>query len=123
MQKPLLGQKKTMKENKKKMEELKKKGLSYQKIGKQFNISKARVYQIISGYRSIDWNKHYNLYLKIKRRDRYKCRVCDCENSEFIIHHADKNTKNNAELNLMTVCKKCHLRIHNTQNSTNKYKL
>lgn len=46
---------------------------------------------------------------------KYKKNYCECCNSniDLEVHHKDKNHNNNNPNNLMTVCSKCHQRIHN----------
>ena len=41
-----------------------------------------------------------------------KCEVCGQMNKRIIIHHKDKNRKNNDKLNLLAVCDCCHSHIH-----------
>jgi len=41
-----------------------------------------------------------------------KCEVCGESNKRILIHHKDKNRKNNNISNLMAVCDKCHSKIH-----------
>lgn len=50
--------------------------------------------------------------LKIKRRDKYECKVCGNKDNRNIIHHIDGNKKNTSEENCITICKKCHNKIH-----------
>lgn len=49
---------------------------------------------------------------EIKKRDGYKCRLCEA-NSELHVHHRDVNYRNNSQSNLITLCEKCHNKIHN----------
>jgi hypothetical protein len=108
--------------NRDKMRELKNKGFSYGKIGKLFNLSRARVHQLISGYNSASShnNKDYNnkLRLIIFARDEFKCQwgyLCkdkEVKIKDLVIHHIDLNDKNNKRDNLLTVCKWCHASFH-----------
>lgn len=41
-----------------------------------------------------------------------KCAICE-SNENLEVHHIDKNRQNNNPENLLTVCEKCHQRIHN----------
>lgn len=43
------------------------------------------------------------------------CEVCG-SNKNVDVHHKDRNPNNNAESNLMLVCRSCHNKIHNPQN-------
>lgn len=55
----------------------------------------------------------------IKKRDNYNCAECGLTEEEnlkrfkkgLIIHHIDFNKKNNNEINLITLCHKCHAKI------------
>src|ERR1017187_3511551 len=73
------------------------------------------------GWRGNDWE---TIRLEIYKRDNYVCQKCgvkceskrDYKNSDNIIqcHHIENyNGKNNNDSNLITVCLKCHLKIHN----------
>ena len=62
----------------------------------------------------LGWTKY--IKEKIKSRDRYKCKLCgisqgDCF-STLIVHHKDSNKKNNEIINLITLCRRCHLKLH-----------
>ena len=109
-----LNNKEIKMERKKKMIMLKESGLSYQSIADLFNISRARVHQIISGYRS--GNTKYRKVVFI--RDGYKCQWGEiCKNSEvptsdLVVHHIDFNSKNNNYNNLITLCRRCHAKFH-----------
>jgi len=59
---------------------------------------------------------------KILERDKYKCVVCHT-NNDLIVHHVDKNKKNNVESNLVTLCRPCHARVHITINKKHEVKL
>jgi len=55
-----------------------------------------------------------NRYYQLKEK---RCMLCNSRfgegNKRLQIHHVDKNRNNNKELNLLIVCKKCHILIHN----------
>lgn len=89
------------------MVELHNKGISYTSIGKTFNISRARAHQIISGYKSPE----IEIANSIKNRDGNKCQKCGTEES-LLIHHIDGNDRNNDFINLMTLCARCHCKLH-----------
>jgi 5-methylcytosine-specific restriction endonuclease McrA len=107
-----------MNTRKEKMEEMRQKGLSYQAIGKLFNISRSRVHQIISGY-SPDFS--YSMIRTRKLiflRDGHACQwgeLCSPGKhrlKDLVVHHIDFNDNNNNPSNLITLCKKCHLKFH-----------
>jgi len=52
---------------------------------------------------------------KIRRRDNNKCRIChfsEITNRNLSVHHIDGNRYNNVIENLITLCEKCHVKIH-----------
>lgn len=100
-----------------KITQLKEQGLSYGSIGKLFNVSRARVHQIYSGYHPHD-NHLVNLRNFIFKRDNYTCQwgnYCKPKKlpeKKLLIHHIDFNDNNNSPSNLITVCENCHLGFH-----------
>lgn len=46
-----------------------------------------------------------------RKRDSYKCVLCDSYEN-IRVHHIDGNNKNNDDENLITLCESCHRRIH-----------
>ena len=106
-----------VKENKSDIIKLKIQGLTYQKIGDIFGVSRQRIEQIVSGRKSI-----YHKYIKILKRDNYTCQwknICDDKLLKNLnIHHIDLDPGNNDENNLITICKYCHIAYHK---SLNKY--
>jgi 5-methylcytosine-specific restriction endonuclease McrA len=51
------------------------------------------------------------LKARIKRRDGRKCVACR-STQRLEIHHRDKDRRNNADDNLVTLCSKCHRNLH-----------
>lgn len=51
----------------------------------------------------------------IRSYQKYNKGFCEYCNSKLnlCVHHKDKNRKNNKEDNLITLCKRCHQKIHN----------
>ena len=47
-----------------------------------------------------------------KKIESNKCSICGEDKKRIVIHHKDKNRKNNKILNLQSVCDKCHSKIH-----------
>jgi len=47
----------------------------------------------------------------IKERDGNKC-LCCLRNIKLLVHHIDKNKRNNKPENLMTLCNQCHMSLH-----------
>jgi len=98
------------------MKQLKKKGLSYGSIGELFSISRQRVHQLISGYITPNQRKYpkykwlVKLFESILERDNYKCQIC--KEKAQLVHHIDKDNSNNNPNNLVSLCNKCHLKLH-----------
>ena len=100
-----------------------KNGHSQAQIAKNFNVSRQRIHQFLTGYTSI--TALFNYKPKYKRHNNSKTnkleiiyvelitRGCGvCRQKASAIHHIDKNFKNNDIKNLMAVCIKCHYEIH-----------
>lgn len=53
---------------------------------------------------------------KIRSRDRYKCRKCGrtqiSNNRQLDVHHIDYDKYNNNSINLISLCKKCHMKTN-----------
>lgn len=108
------------KEREKLIIQLREKGLSYGSISKMLKISRARVHQIYSGYRTpenLNWREK-RIYESILRRDNYQCqwkKYCKDKiiaRKELCVHHIDFDDRNNNPSNLITVCEYCHLGFH-----------
>lgn len=50
-------------------------------------------------------------YLSTLERDDYRCVACDREDF-VVVHHKDRNVKNNSTDNLVTLCRSCHGKEH-----------
>ena len=61
----------------------------------------------------------------IRNRDRRKCQICgktELESGEKLhCHHIDYNKKNNNPNNLISLCRKCHLRTNHRRDYWIKY--
>jgi len=70
---------------------------------------------------SVDWTK--TLKRAIKERDKYTCGMCKNQ-EDLVVHHKDRNKKNCNPNNLITLCRKCHSKIHKmwTEEELNKIK-
>lgn len=66
------------------------------------------------GIAYLPYGAEFNNILKerIRDRDGRKCQLCGCPEIEcltrLIIHHIDYDKKNNNEVNLISLCGKCH---------------
>jgi hypothetical protein len=49
---------------------------------------------------------------KIRKRDGFACRVCGKWGYGLDVHHIDENKNNCLELNLVTLCRSCHKKVH-----------
>lgn len=90
-------------------------GLSYGSIANLYNLSRARIHQIISGYKPDKNSKIRKLHENIKARDGFKCQWgerCNGLNQNLIVHHIDFNDRNNEPNNLITLCNLCHCYFH-----------
>jgi 5-methylcytosine-specific restriction endonuclease McrA len=54
----------------------------------------------------------------IRKRDNYRCQVCNKpqKNMKLDVHHIDYNKKNNNKKNLISLCKKCHMKTNHNRN-------
>jgi hypothetical protein len=65
---------------------------------------------------SVDWTK--TLKRSIRERDRYTCQACGELQSDkaFDCHHIDYDKKNCNPDNLITLCRKCHMKTNFNRN-------
>jgi 5-methylcytosine-specific restriction endonuclease McrA len=61
---------------------------------------------------------YYNV-LKVIKRDKYICQMCKKIPAldKLVVHHKDRNRKNNSLTNLITLCRSCHGKIHQKDNN------
>lgn len=77
----------------------------FTEIAKIAKVSKQRIHQIITGYKSLSSQIQGLGLFKLG-----KCQICNKKATET--HHIDKNTHNNIPTNLLTLCKSCHGKQH-----------
>jgi len=57
---------------------------------------------------------------KIRKRDNYKCKLCNIDESKLKqklnIHHIDYNKQNNSKDNLISLCLSCHMKTNFERN-------
>ena len=99
-----------------KMVDLRRKGFSYQAIGNVFELSRARIHQLTSGYSvlltSIQEKTWYNKIRQIIfERDNSLCVKCGAKD-QLLVHHIDWDDRNNELFNLVTLCHACHCPLH-----------
>jgi len=55
----------------------------------------------------------------IRNRDRRKCQICEKTELEcgekLSVHHIDHNKHNNKINNLVSLCRSCHIKVHNNK--------
>jgi hypothetical protein len=77
-------------------------------IARKFGISTQRVHQIVKGYQSFATSVG-----DLSRYPRLVGKPCQrCGGPQQVIHHVDGNSSNNAESNLIPLCKLCHTAVH-----------
>jgi hypothetical protein len=64
---------------------------------------------------SRDWN--YTLRIAIRERDNYTCQLCGVKQGDIThsVHHIDYDKKNCNPTNLITLCRKCHLKTNHNR--------
>lgn len=70
---------------------------------------------------AVDWNE--TLRRSIRERDKYTCRICLLQQGDksHDVHHIDYNKKNCTPENLITLCRRCHLRTNFNRDSWKKF--
>lgn len=70
---------------------------------------------------SLDWNN--DLKNNIRNRDNCTCMVCGCIQikNKHDVHHIDYNKKNCNVDNLITLCRKCHMKTNENRNLWETY--
>lgn len=53
----------------------------------------------------------------IQKRDNHTCQSCANNKKPLDIHHIDNNKENNNSQNLITLCRSCHITLHNGRGS------
>jgi len=51
----------------------------------------------------------------ILKKQNYKCKLCNKNLITSNTHHIDKNNKNDNQVNLISLCKRCHSLIHSNK--------
>jgi transposase len=101
--------------NQERIDRLKKlhdRGLSYRKIASIEGISRSRVHQLVSGYKSPASDNRYDELRKfVFMLDENKCQKCGAV-EDLVMHHLDGDDRNNDTANLVTLCPSCHAKVH-----------
>lgn len=68
-----------------------------------------------------EWSK--TLKRSIRERDNYICQLCSAiqDDEAFAVHHIDYNKKNCNPDNLITLCRKCHMKTNYKRNEWMNY--
>ncbi|MBI4600028.1 HNH endonuclease [Candidatus Uhrbacteria bacterium] len=80
--------------------------------------------QVYSGPRHHLWIDGGSMYREIMRRSDAKqiCRLCKTKDTRIlIVHHIDKNRKNNNIANLAWLCHNCHFLVHHHEDERKKF--
>ena len=81
---------------------------------------------LFTGENSANWIHGRSVYRKILERTN-KDKICAlCKANDFrvlIVHHKDKNRKNNNIDNLVWLCHNCHYLVHHYSDEQNKLKI
>ena len=89
-------------------QKLRNKRLSYSKIGKILGVSRQRIHQWLTDYRTSIPNKIKEKWSLLKKK---RCEICN-KKTKTEIHHINGNREHNGIDNLISVCHKCHLKLH-----------
>lgn len=77
------------------------------------------------GHSFLPYSPEFNdsLKIKIRERDNYQCQLCFDDKNEraFECHHIDGDKKNNSELNLISMCGRCHKKLVNSAEKFAEY--
>ena len=73
-------------------------------------------------YKEFDYPKEYNstLKAKIRERDNHSCRYCG-ETDHLHTHHINYDKRDCQDLNLITLCEKCHYSVSFERNVWYRY--
>lgn len=70
-----------------------------------------------------DKNKYYIKFKLKSKKMKENNTLCElCGNIAFLLHHRNKNTKNNSDKNLQPLCSSCHTTLHNKERGITIYK-
>lgn len=100
---------------------------SYAETGREFNLTRQRIHQIITGYDTLA--KYYSFLNRQISGGWGKSKIlrdltrqsCKCGKKSISFHHLDGNSRNNEIENLIRVCKKCHSLLHTGKDHKGKY--
>ena len=77
-----------------------------------YNVKNARMIEIYSNCENVEENIK-NKSLLLKNKVIYVCKICKCDDTRvLVVHHLDKNHKNNNIDNLVFLCHNCHHLVH-----------
>ena len=71
------------------------------------------------------WTFNNELKEEVRRRDGYKCQLCDTSQSEcnraLDVHHIDYDKTNSDPVNLIALCRGCNSRVNKNRNYWTEY--
>jgi len=82
--------------------------------------------QIYSRHNHPNWKGGEYSYKEYMNKQKVKkdCAMCNISiKSVLVVHHIDKNRKNNNLGNLIWLCRNCHFLVHHYQEESNKLKI
>lgn len=70
---------------------------------------------------TLDWTN--SLRISIRERDKYICQICHEKQGDiaFDVHHIDYDKKNNDIMNLISLCKRCHMKTNTNREYWENY--
>jgi len=97
-------------------------GTQFYATQKQWNLSKSKLnfcrqlcyLSFQTGQNHPRWKYGENAYLPLMKKNREQtCKRCGVRNKRvLVVHHVDKNRKNNVLSNLVWLCRNCHHLVH-----------
>jgi DNA-directed RNA polymerase subunit RPC12/RpoP len=114
--------------DKQKIIDLRGQGMSYGSLSKLFQLSRARIHQICTGYKSPGFNSavkraHDNILV----RDGFVCQWGECCKNknisikDLVVHCIDFDNNNNSPDNMITLCRFCHSSFHSKNHIDQKF--
>ena len=86
----------------------------YQEFAKRYQLKNRK--KLLRYWSDYHKNKMFGgKYETVLKRDGFKCMLCSGEEM-LLIHHIDGDITNNTEINLVVLCRRCHPKIHYSNN-------
>lgn len=94
---------------------MRKRKRTYKEIAESLGMTKQRVHQIYKNHKPTP----QSLVIEIRIRDGEQCRICHSKR-KLEVHHVNGVKKDNSKTNLVTLCRKCHIRVEKNDRKTIK---